>query len=96
MLSILFITKLKEKRFEHVRCAFIFTVIFFSSLLHCSQDNGISYATLVGCLIGAFFGTLLVAALFFVTLQRSESFRKCFSKPTKTSFRQCWKQNMGE
>lgn len=41
-------------------------------------DNGVSYATLVGCLIGAFFGTLLVAALLFVTLQRSESVRKCF------------------
>lgn len=49
-----------------------------SAVLHV-YDNGISYATLVGCLIGAFFGTLLVAALFFVTLQRSESFRKCFS-----------------
>lgn len=48
-----------------------------TAVLHV-YDNGVSYATLVGCLIGAFFGTLLVAALFFVTLQRSESFRKCF------------------
>lgn len=48
-----------------------------AAILHV-YDNGLSYATLIGCLIGGFFGILLVAALFFVTLQRSETVRRCF------------------
>ncbi|XP_040901357.1 uncharacterized protein LOC121186639 [Toxotes jaculatrix] len=41
-------------------------------------DNGSSYATLIGCTIGGFFGILLVFGLSYITLQRSERFQKCF------------------
>ncbi|XP_057690478.1 uncharacterized protein LOC130914907 [Corythoichthys intestinalis] len=43
------------------------------------HDNGRNLAILVGCVIGAFFGSLLVFALLFLLLQRSEAFQKCFS-----------------
>ncbi|XP_036930498.1 uncharacterized protein LOC119006172 [Acanthopagrus latus] len=41
-------------------------------------DDGTSYATLIGCVIGGFFGTLLVAGLSFLMLRRSETLQKCF------------------
>ncbi|XP_041798673.1 uncharacterized protein LOC121610563 [Chelmon rostratus] len=41
-------------------------------------DNGTSYATLIGCTIGGFFGVLLVAGLSYTMLQRSETLQKCF------------------
>ncbi|KAM9805820.1 uncharacterized protein ACBT44_013456 [Syngnathus typhle] len=40
-------------------------------------DNGSHLAILIGCAIGAFFGIILVFALLYVFLQRSEGFRKC-------------------
>ncbi|XP_037130699.1 uncharacterized protein LOC119136396 [Syngnathus acus] len=43
-------------------------------------DNGSHLAILIGCAIGAFFGILLVFALLYVFLQRSEGFRKCFRR----------------
>ncbi|XP_034554275.1 uncharacterized protein LOC117823261 [Notolabrus celidotus] len=41
-------------------------------------DNGLNRAVLIGCVIGGFFGMLLVAVLLFVLLQRSDTFQKCF------------------
>lgn len=41
-------------------------------------DNGVSYATLIGCAIGGFFGMLLVSGLLYTMLQRSETMQKCF------------------
>ncbi|KAK9513402.1 hypothetical protein VZT92_026939 [Zoarces viviparus] len=41
-------------------------------------DNGTSYAVLIGCIIGGFFGTLLVFGLSYTMLQRSETLQKCF------------------
>lgn len=41
-------------------------------------DNGIDYFILVGCILGGFFGILLVFGLLFIMLQRSETFQKCF------------------
>ncbi|XP_061676691.1 uncharacterized protein LOC133501170 [Syngnathoides biaculeatus] len=41
-------------------------------------DNGMNTAILIGCVIGAFFGTVLAFALCFIFLQRSETFQKCF------------------
>lgn len=40
-------------------------------------DNGASNAVLIGCVIGGFFGVLLVAALLYVFLVKSESFQEC-------------------
>ncbi|XP_035506531.1 uncharacterized protein LOC118319693 isoform X1 [Scophthalmus maximus] len=40
-------------------------------------DNGASYAVLIGCAIGAFFGILLVCALSYTMLWRPERCRKC-------------------
>ncbi|KAM9352834.1 uncharacterized protein ABDE67_005196 isoform 1-T2 [Symphorus nematophorus] len=48
-----------------------------SAVLHV-YDNGTSYATLIGCTIGGFFGILLVVALSYTLLQRSETLQKCF------------------
>ncbi|CAJ1062042.1 uncharacterized protein LOC117823261 [Xyrichtys novacula] len=48
-----------------------------SAVLHV-YDSGINYAILIGCVIGGFFGTLLVVALAFVTLQRSDTVQRCF------------------
>lgn len=47
-------------------------------LLH--LDNGTNFAILIGCVIGGFFGTLLVAGLAYLMLQNSESFKNFFSK----------------
>lgn len=41
-------------------------------------DNGTNYAILIGCTIGGFFGILLVFALLFMMLQRSETLQECF------------------
>lgn len=41
-------------------------------------DNGISHATLIGCVIGGFFGILLVFGLSYTALLRSETLQKCF------------------
>ncbi|XP_049902565.1 uncharacterized protein LOC126391704 [Epinephelus moara] len=41
-------------------------------------DNGASYATLIGCAIGGFFGILLVFGLLYAALLRSENLQKCF------------------
>lgn len=46
-----------------------------AAVLHV-YDNGGSYATLIGCLIGGFFGIMLVFALLYLTLQRSERLRQ--------------------
>lgn len=40
--------------------------------------NGTSYAALIGCAIGGFFGILLVFGLLYIMLQRSETLQKCF------------------
>ncbi|XP_070692177.1 uncharacterized protein [Pempheris klunzingeri] len=48
-----------------------------AAVLHV-YDNGTSYATLIGCTIGGFFGILLVFGLLYTTLQRSETLQKCF------------------
>ncbi|XP_077384312.1 uncharacterized protein LOC144022960 [Festucalex cinctus] len=42
------------------------------------SDNGRNMAILIGCAIGGFFGAILVFALSYVALQRSEAFQKCF------------------
>lgn len=47
------------------------------AFLHVS-DNGVNRAVLIGCVIGGFFGMLLVAFLVFITLQRSETAQRCF------------------
>lgn len=41
-------------------------------------DNGTKYATLIGCVIGGFFGMLLVVGLSYTMLQNSETLQKCF------------------
>ncbi|XP_077432376.1 uncharacterized protein LOC144058046 [Vanacampus margaritifer] len=41
-------------------------------------DNGRNMAILIGCAIGGFFGAILVFALSYIALQRSEAFQKCF------------------
>ncbi|CAK6954310.1 uncharacterized protein LOC122987871 [Scomber scombrus] len=41
-------------------------------------DNGASYATLIGCTIGGFFGILLVFGLSYTMLQRSDTLQRCF------------------
>lgn len=41
-------------------------------------DDRLNYFILVGCTLGGFFGILLVFGLLFITLQRSETFQKCF------------------
>ncbi|XP_056900164.1 uncharacterized protein LOC130531998 isoform X1 [Takifugu flavidus] len=48
-----------------------------SAFLHV-HDKGTSFFILIGCVIGGFFGTLLVAALAYLTLQNSESVQNCF------------------
>ncbi|KAM6910463.1 uncharacterized protein FYW49_012401 [Xenentodon cancila] len=48
-----------------------------AAVLHV-YDTGTSYTTLVGCLIGGFFGILLVFGLLFLLLRRSTSFQNCF------------------
>lgn len=48
-----------------------------AAVLHV-YDNGVSYATLVGCTIGGFFGILLVFGLSYTMLRRSETLQKCF------------------
>nr|XP_019946777.1 PREDICTED: uncharacterized protein LOC109632095 [Paralichthys olivaceus]XP_019946778.1 PREDICTED: uncharacterized protein LOC109632095 [Paralichthys olivaceus] len=48
-----------------------------AAVLHV-YDNGTSYAILIGCTIGGFFGLLLVCGLSYTMLWRSDSFRKCF------------------
>lgn len=47
-----------------------------SAVLHV-YDNGINRAILIGCVIGGFFGMVLLAFLAIVTLQRSETFQRC-------------------
>lgn len=41
-------------------------------------DSGTSYAILIGCTIGGFFGTLLVIGLSYTVLQRSETLQRCY------------------
>ncbi|XP_023132643.2 uncharacterized protein LOC111572973 isoform X2 [Amphiprion ocellaris] len=41
-------------------------------------DDGATYSVLIGCVIGGFFGILLVFGLLYAMLYRSESFWKCF------------------
>ncbi|KAG7474762.1 hypothetical protein JOB18_016370 [Solea senegalensis] len=41
-------------------------------------DNGTAFATLIGCTIGAFFGILLVFALSYTMIWRSERCQRCF------------------
>lgn len=41
-------------------------------------DNGVSFATLIGCAIGGFFGILLVFGLSYTILQRSETLQRFF------------------
>lgn len=48
-----------------------------AAILHV-YDNGSNHDILIGCTIGAFFGTLLVFGLSYTMLQRSETVRKCF------------------
>ncbi|XP_071326639.1 uncharacterized protein [Trachinotus anak] len=48
-----------------------------AAVLHV-YDNGTSYATLIGCVIGGFFGILLVFGLSYTMLLRSETLQKCF------------------
>nr|XP_046256562.1 uncharacterized protein LOC124065331 [Scatophagus argus]XP_046256564.1 uncharacterized protein LOC124065331 [Scatophagus argus] len=48
-----------------------------AAVLHV-YDNGNSFSILIGCVIGGFFGVLLVAALSYAMLQRSETLQKCF------------------
>ncbi|KAM7382554.1 hypothetical protein PAMP_002280 [Pampus punctatissimus] len=48
-----------------------------AAILHV-YDNGTRYATLIGCVIGGFFGTLLVFGLSYTMLQRSETLQRCF------------------
>ncbi|XP_035020723.1 uncharacterized protein LOC118114382 [Hippoglossus stenolepis] len=48
-----------------------------AAVLHV-YDDGTNYAILIGCIIGGFFGMLLVCGLFYLMLWRSDSFRKCF------------------
>ncbi|XP_008285120.1 uncharacterized protein LOC103360950 [Stegastes partitus] len=48
-----------------------------AAVLHV-YDNGASYSVLIGCVIGGFFGILLVFGLLYAVLYRSESFWKCF------------------
>ncbi|XP_021170219.2 uncharacterized protein LOC105923362 [Fundulus heteroclitus] len=43
-------------------------------------DNGASYATLVGCLIGGFFGVLLVFGLIFLLLPKSMTIQNCLGE----------------
>lgn len=43
-------------------------------------DNGTNFSILIGCVIGGFFGTLLVAGLAYLMLQNSESVRNFLSK----------------
>lgn len=40
-------------------------------------DNGTTYSLLIGCVIGGFFGLLLVVGLLYAVLYRSDSFWKC-------------------
>lgn len=73
-------------------CFFLFSFllprsVLFSSLL----DNGSSYDILIGCVIGGFFGILLVFGLSYTMLQRSETLQKCFSKNTASvHWRKMW------
>lgn len=48
-----------------------------AAVLHV-YDNGVSQATLIGCVIGGFFGILLVFGLLYTMLQRSETLQRCF------------------
>ncbi|XP_037310322.2 uncharacterized protein LOC119197809 [Pungitius pungitius] len=48
-----------------------------AAVLHV-YDNGTRHAILIGCIIGGFFGTLLVFGLLYATLLRSETLQKCF------------------
>ncbi|XP_037639666.1 uncharacterized protein LOC119496452 isoform X1 [Sebastes umbrosus] len=41
-------------------------------------DNGLSFATLIGCAIGGFFGILLVFGLAYTMLQRSDALQRFF------------------
>ncbi|XP_047453604.1 uncharacterized protein LOC125015729 [Mugil cephalus] len=41
-------------------------------------DNGTSYALIVGCTIGGFFGILLVFGLLFLMLRESRTLQNCF------------------
>ncbi|MEQ2291519.1 hypothetical protein AMECASPLE_014125 [Ameca splendens] len=47
-----------------------------AAVLHI-YDSGTSYATLVGCLLGGFFGVLLVSGLIFLLLSRSVTLQNC-------------------
>ncbi|XP_051813157.1 uncharacterized protein LOC127536532 [Acanthochromis polyacanthus] len=48
-----------------------------AAVLHV-YDDGTTYSVLIGCVIGGFFGILLVFGLLYAVLYRSESFWKCF------------------
>lgn len=48
-----------------------------SAVLHV-YDTGATNVLLIGCILGGFFGVLLVAALLYTFLVKSESFQECF------------------
>ncbi|XP_007554998.1 uncharacterized protein LOC103139994 [Poecilia formosa] len=50
-----------------------------SAVLHV-YDNGASYATLVGCLIGGFFGVLLIFGLIFLLMPKSMTIQNCLGE----------------
>ncbi|XP_074540182.1 uncharacterized protein LOC141801137 [Halichoeres trimaculatus] len=50
-----------------------------SAVLHL-YDNGLNRAILLGCVLGGFFGTALLALLTVLTLQRSETFNRCLGR----------------
>lgn len=47
-----------------------------SAVLHV-YDNGLNRAILIGCVLGGFFGMVLLALMAVMTLRRSETFQKC-------------------
>ncbi|XP_078109645.1 uncharacterized protein LOC144519963 [Sander vitreus] len=48
-----------------------------AAVLHV-YDNSASFVTLIGCVIGGFFGMLLVFGLLYIVLRRSETLQKWF------------------
>ncbi|KAA8591516.1 hypothetical protein FQN60_016890 [Etheostoma spectabile] len=50
-----------------------------AAVLHV-YDNSASFVTLIGCVVGGFFGVLLVFGLLYIALRRSETLQKWFSK----------------
>ncbi|XP_054897781.1 uncharacterized protein LOC129367417 [Poeciliopsis prolifica] len=50
-----------------------------SAVLHV-YDSGVSYATLVGCVIGGFFGVILVCGLVFLLMPKSMTIQNCLGE----------------